>query len=183
LGGEAAEVVAAEADVARGRVPERPYVLMAQPGRFDVSRRAGSVEPVWAYTHLPRALAASGRAVDDAVHAMLSQLERHAPGLRDRTVSRQVFGPGALAAGNSNLVGGDIAGGAPTLLQLVARPRWTRFPYDLPLPGAFIASASTPPGPGVHGMAGFHAAARLAKTRFGIDLDHAEPTAHAGGVA
>ncbi len=170
LGGEAAAIVAAEAEVARGRVPDRPYVLASQPGRFDPTRNAGTVEPLWAYTHLPRALAASERAVQAAAQATLDQLERYAPGLRERTVSVEVSGPAALEAGNANLAGGDIAGGAPSLMQLVARPRWTRFPYDLPLPGAFLASASTPPGPGVHGMAGFHAAARLAKQRFGLDL-------------
>lgn len=170
VGGDASEIAAAEADIARGRVPSRPFVLASQPGRFDATRNAGSVEPLWAYTHLPRALASNAAAITMASEAALDQLERSAPGLRERTVSIQVTSPADLEAGNANLVGGDIAGGAPSLVQLVARPRWSRFPYDLPLPGAFMASSSTPPGPGVHGMAGFHAAARLAKQRFGLDL-------------
>ncbi len=168
LGGRAEEIAAAEAAVASGRIPDRPYVLVAQPGRFDRSRCAGSVEPIWAYAHLPRALAHDPEAVDALAARIVASLEAAAPGCGARTVARRVAGPTVLAGENRNLAGGDIAAGATSLTQLLARPVARRLPYRTPVPGVYLAGASTPPGPGVHGMAGVWAARTALRDRFGI---------------
>jgi len=156
LGGTFREVAASEAASSSGRMPSRPYVLVSQPAVADPSRRVGDIEPVWAYAHVP-----SGDALPDPAHArdaILAELERAAPGLRERIVATHVTTPDDFAAGNPNLVGGDITGGALTLRQLVARPRLSTDPYATSVPGAFLCSASTAPGAGVHGMCGHHAA-------------------------
>jgi len=156
LGGTFSEVAASEADSTSGRMAERPYVLVSQPAVADPSRRVGDVEPVWAYAHVP---AGAGAPVSDVARdAILAQLERFAPGLGERIVATHVTTPQDFAAGNANLVGGDITGGALTLRQLVARPRFGPDPYATSVPGAFLCSASTAPGAGVHGMCGHHAA-------------------------
>jgi phytoene dehydrogenase-like protein len=156
LGGTFREVAASEAASSAGRMPERPYVLVSQPAVADPSRRVGDVEPVWAYSHVPAGDAAPDPAL--ARDAILAELERAAPGLADRIVAMHVTTPAEFAAGNANLVGGDITGGALTLRQLVARPRLGPDPYATSVPGAFLCSASTAPGAGVHGMCGHHAA-------------------------
>jgi phytoene dehydrogenase-like protein len=156
LGGTLHEVAAAEADVVAGRLPARPYVLVAQPAVADADRvAANGHRPLWAYTHVPNGASAgeAGR--------LEAQLDRAAPGWRDLIVARSVRGPADLEAYNANNVGGDIAGGSLGGLQLVARPRLRRDPYRTPLPGVWLCSASTPPGAGVHGMAGWHAAGRV----------------------
>ncbi|GAA1770394.1 NAD(P)/FAD-dependent oxidoreductase [Nocardioides hankookensis] len=153
LGGTFAEIARAEAEVARGRMPERPYVLVGQQYLADPTRSAGDVHPVWAYAHVPHGYAG------DATDAVLAQLERFAPGVRERIVATHVTDPAGFAAYNANYVGGDIAAGATTVRQLVARPRLTD-PYATAVPGAYLCSASTPPGPGVHGMCGHRAALR-----------------------
>ena len=153
-GGTFEEIAAAEADVHRGRMPERPFVLVAQQYLADPSRSVGDVHPVWAYTHVPRAWAG------DATEAVLTQLERFAPGVRDRVVASAVRGPAALAAHNANYVGGDIATGANDPLQVVFRPRIALDPYATGIPGTYLCSAATPPGAGVHGMCGYNAAQR-----------------------
>jgi phytoene dehydrogenase-like protein len=157
LGGTLDEIAASEQAVADGRVPERPYVLLAQHSRFDDSRAPGDRHTAWAYCHVP-----NGSSVD-ATDEIERQIERFAPGFRDTILDRHVMGPQALEAWNPNLVGGDINGGALDLQQLIARPvlQWT--PYRLPgqtQSGAqlYLSSASTPPGGGVHGMCGMHAA-------------------------
>jgi phytoene dehydrogenase-like protein len=109
---------------------------------------------VWAYTHVPNGYAG------DVTDVILNQIERFAPGLRDRIVGRHVISPGAYEAYDPNLVGGDIAVGANDLRQLVVRPRLTLGPYTTGIPGVFLCSAATPPGPGVHGMCGHNAALR-----------------------
>jgi len=156
LGGTFSEIAASEAASTSGRMAERPYVLVSQPAVADPSRRVGDVEPVWAYAHIPTGEAAP--ASDGARDAILGQLERFAPGVSDRIVATHVTTPQDFEAGNANLVGGDITGGALTLRQLVARPRLAPDPYATSVPGAFLCSASTAPGAGVHGMCGHHAA-------------------------
>ncbi len=156
LGGTFGKVAASEAASSGGRMPERPYVLVSQPAVADPSRRVGDVEPVWAYAHVPGGSAAPDPTV--ARDAILGELERAAPGLAARIVATHVTTPSDFAADNLNLVGGDITGGALTLRQLVARPRFGPDPYATSVPGAFLCSASTAPGAGVHGMCGHHAA-------------------------
>ncbi len=152
LGGTAAEVAAAEADVCAGRMPERPFVLVGQQYLADPTRSQGDVHPVWAYAHVPHGF------TGDATGAVLRQIERFAPDVRDRIVGRSVMTPADYAAYNANNVGGDITGGSNSLPQLVARPVLSRNPYTTGIPGVFLCSASTPPGAGVHGMCGWHAA-------------------------
>ncbi len=151
LGGTAAEVAAAEKDTTRGRMPQRPFVLLGQQYLADPSRSVDGVNPVWAYAHVPHAYGG------DATEALLAQVERFAPGFRERVVATHVRGPAAMAAYNPNYVGGDISAGANTALQVVLRPRPALDPYLL-APGVYLCSSSTPPGGGVHGMAGANAA-------------------------
>ncbi|MQA09787.1 MAG: FAD-dependent oxidoreductase [Pseudonocardiaceae bacterium] len=152
LGGTLEEVAHAEREVNRGRMPERPFVLVAQQYLADPSRSAGDIHPVFAYAHVP--LGYSG----DATDAILDQFERFAPGVRERIVGSFVRSTMDLAAYNPNYVGGDIIGGANTPLQLTQRPRIALDPYRTGVPGVFLCSAATPPGAGVHGMCGHNAA-------------------------
>lgn len=153
LGGTFEEIARSEANVARGRVPEAPFVLVAQTSLFDPSRAPAGKHTVWAYCHVPNG---SGQ---DMTEPILRQIERFAPGVRERILAVRATGPADLEAYNANNVGGDIAGGRLDLGQLFTRPTF-RFldPYATPAPGIFLASASTPPGGGVHGMCGYHAA-------------------------
>jgi phytoene dehydrogenase-like protein len=162
VGGTLEEVAAAEHEVARGRHPARPFVLTAQPSRFDPSRTPAGKHTFWAYCHVP-----NGSTVD-MTDAIEDQIERFAPGFRDLVLARHTMGPAALERHNANNVGGDVAGGSHGGLQLVARPRLALDPYTVPLDGtaAFLCSASTPPGAGVHGMCGWWAA-RAALKRLG----------------
>jgi phytoene dehydrogenase-like protein len=146
------ELAAAERDVNRGRMPARPFVLVGQQYLADPGRSAGDVHPVWAYAHVPSGYDGDGE------RAVLDQIERFAPGLRERIVATAVRPPAELEAANPNYVGGDIVTGANTPLQTVVRPRLALDPYSTGAPGLFICSAATPPGGGVHGMAGFNAA-------------------------
>jgi phytoene dehydrogenase-like protein len=152
LVGSFAELVAAEREVADGRMPTRPYVLAAQQYLADPTRAAGDVVPLWAYAHVPKGYRG------DATAAIEAQIERFAPGFGDRVVARHVTTPADLEAYNPAWLGGDIAGGATDPLQLVARPRLAPDPYATGIPGLYLCSASTPPGAGVHGMCGHHAA-------------------------
>ena len=161
LGGTLEEIAASEREPWRGTVAERPYVLLAQPSLFDLSRAPEGKHTAWAYCHVP-----NGSPLDVS-ERIEQQVERFAPGFRDRIVARSALGPAELEAHNANLVGGDINGGAADLRQLFARPVARRSPYTTPLPGIFICSASTPPGGGVHGMCGQHAA-RAALRQLGV---------------
>ncbi|HWC10963.1 MAG TPA: NAD(P)/FAD-dependent oxidoreductase [Acidimicrobiales bacterium] len=154
LGGTLEEVAAAERDVARGRHPERPFVLTSQPSRFDPTRAPPGKHTFWAYCHVP-----NGSSLDMTT-AVEDQIERFAPGFRDRVLARHTMFPADLERHNANNVGGDVAGGSHGGLQLVARPRLAVDPYRVPIDGmeAFLCSASTPPGAGVHGMCGWWAA-------------------------
>lgn len=146
------ELVHAEREVNRGRMPERPFVLLCQQYLADPSRSRGDLHPVWAYAHVPRGYAG------DASEAILGQIERFARGVRERIVARHVRTPAELEAHNPNYVGGDIVTGANTGLQALIRPRFALDPYATGIPGVFICSAATPPGGGVSGMNGFNAA-------------------------
>ena len=154
VGGTFEQVNAAENEVHAGRMPTRPFVLVCQQYLADPQRSAGDVHPVWSYAHVPTGYGG------DATEAIIAQIERFAPGFRDRIVARTVSGPAQLEAHNANYVGGDIAGGANDPWQLMMRPRMSPNPYSLGAKGLYLCSASTPPGGGVHGMGGFHAATR-----------------------
>ncbi len=150
--GSFAEIVAGERLVNRGRMPERPFVLVCQQSLADPTRARGDVHPVWAYAHVP-----SGY-TGDATEALLDQIERFAPGLRERVVDKAIRTTGEIERDNANYVGGDIITGANTPWQTVIRPRLALDPYSTGIPGVFICSAATPPGAGAHGMNGYNAA-------------------------
>ncbi len=152
VGGTFEELVAAEQAVHDGRMPERPFVLVAQQYLADPSRSAGDVHPVWAYAHVPHGWDG------DATEHVLRQLERFAPGTRARVVGSHTTTATEFGAYNPNYVGGDIATGANDAVQAVLRPRPSLRPYATTAPGVYLCSAATPPGAGVHGMAGYHAA-------------------------
>ncbi|HEY2331987.1 MAG TPA: NAD(P)/FAD-dependent oxidoreductase [Acidimicrobiales bacterium] len=152
LGGSAEAITAAERDVATGHVPERPLVLVAQQSMFDDTRAPAGKHTLWAYCHVPVGCE------EDMTARIEAQLERFAPGWRELVLGRAVHGPAELEAHNANYVGGDIAGGASDGLQLLFRPRIALDPYRTPAEGLYLCSASTPPGAGVHGMAGYWAA-------------------------
>ncbi|MEA2423764.1 MAG: hypothetical protein QOH13_174, partial [Thermoleophilaceae bacterium] len=132
---------------------ERPYVLVAQQYLADPTRSVGDVHPVWSYAHVPHGY------TGDATDAVLSQMERFAPGLRERIVGTHVRTPAEMTAYNQNYIGGDIVTGANTPKQILFRPRIALDPYSTGIPGMYICSAATPPGGGVHGMNGANAAA------------------------
>ncbi|MDT7623330.1 MAG: hypothetical protein QOF99_4231 [Pseudonocardiales bacterium] len=153
LSGGFAEVVANERDTSAGRMPERPFVLVGQQYLGDPSRSVGDVHPVYSYAHVPHGY------TGDATEAIIAQFERFAPGFRERIVGKTVRSTAQMAAYNPNYVGGDIVTGAKDIRQLVFGPRATLSPYGLGVPGMYLCSAATPPGPGAHGMCGANASA------------------------
>ena len=154
VAGDFDEIAAAERDVVQGRMPARPFVLVGQQYLADPSRSVGDVHPVWTYAHVP--FGWDG----DATEAILDQIERFAPGTRDRVIAAETTTPSAFAADNPNFVGGNILTGAMDARQLLFGPSAGTRPYDTGVPGHFLCSAATPPGPGAHGMCGHHAARR-----------------------
>src|SRR5688572_16028438 len=150
LGGSFAEIEASEAAVWEGKVTDRPFVLAAQPSLFDPSRAPQGKHTLWAYCHVP-----NGSQID-MTETIENQVERFAPGFRSRILARTATSPAQFESNNANLVGGDTNGGAATITQLFTRP--TTRTYSTPLDGVYICSSSTPPGGGVHGMCGYHAA-------------------------
>lgn len=152
LGGSLEEIAAAERAVAAGEMPERPFVLLAQHTLFDPSRAPRGRHTAWAYCHVPHGFAG------DATAALEAQVERFAPGFREVVLARAARGPAALEAENPNLVGGDVGAGENSLRQTLFRPVARLVPWSTPVPGLYLCSASTPPGGGVHGMCGWHAA-------------------------
>ncbi|MEX0621336.1 MAG: NAD(P)/FAD-dependent oxidoreductase [Solirubrobacterales bacterium] len=152
VGGSLEEIATAEKLVNQGRMPERPFVLVCQQYLADPSRSAGNAHPVWAYAHVPAGYE------DDVTESVIDQIERFAPGLRERIVGCSVRSPMGFAEYNENFVRGDIAVGANTPRQLLMRPRVGFSPYETGIPGVFICSSATPPGGGVHGMCGANAA-------------------------
>ncbi len=158
LGGTFEEIAAGEAAVWRGKHSERPYVLLAQHTLFDPSRAPEGKHTGWAYCHVPNGSTA------DMTEIIERQVERFAPGFRNRILARSVLRPADFERINANYIGGDIAGGVMDLWQLYARPALRLVPYSTPNPRIFICSASTPPGGGVHGMCGYHAARAVLAT-------------------
>ena len=150
LGGTLDEMIISEKACWEGAYAEKPYVLLTQPSLFDATRAPAGQHTAWAYCHVPNG------SDHDYTEAIERQVERFAPGFRDVILARNVLNPAALEDGNANLVGGDIGGGAVMLSQLFMRP--TRQLYATSDPAIYICSSSTPPGGGVHGMCGFHAA-------------------------
>ncbi|MBC2865251.1 phytoene desaturase family protein [Streptomyces mexicanus] len=153
IGADSAEIGAALRAASReGRAPDRPFLITVQPSVVDPTRAPAGKHVFWAYGHVPSGWDG------DLTDAIERQLERFAPGFRDRVLARATAGPPELAARNANYVGGDIATGAVTGLQVLLRPRPSLFPYRTAHPAVFICSSATPPGPGVHGMSGHNAA-------------------------
>jgi phytoene dehydrogenase-like protein len=161
LGGTLEEIAEAEAAVWRGVHPEHPYVLVAQQSLFDASRAPEARHTGWAYCHVP-----SGSNLD-MTEIIERQVERFAPGFRDRILARSRLSPAALETYNENYVGGDITGGVADLGQLFTRPVARVVPYSTPADGIYICSSSTPPGGGVHGMCGYWAARAALRSVFG----------------
>ena len=164
VGGTRAEMAEAENLVAAGRHPERPYVLVSQPSRFDAGRAPAGRQILWSYCHVP-----AGSTLDMS-EAVIAQLERFAPGFRDVVVEFKVTTAAGLAEYNENYVGGDFGAGLMDLRGLLQRPVLSPVPWRTPLPGVYLCSSSTPPGPGVTGMSGFHAARYALKDIFGLPV-------------
>jgi phytoene dehydrogenase-like protein len=152
LGGSFDEIAAAERDVLEGRHPEKPYVLLVQPSVFDATRAPEGKHTLWAYCHIPHG------STWDMTNRIEAQIERFAPGFRDCIRERHTMGPAELARFNPNIIGGDIGGGAGDLAQFFARPVASLDPYATAIEDVYLCSSSTPPGIGVHGMSGYHAA-------------------------
>lgn len=152
LGGSAAQIAAIEAATVRGQMAEQPFVLLGQQYLVDPSRSSAAANPIYAYAHVPHGY------TGDATEAIIGQIERFAPRFRDQIVAMSTRGADQWEPYNANYVGGDIGAGANTMRQIVLRPRVAANPYTLGIPGVYLCSAATPPGAGVHGMGGFHAA-------------------------
>jgi phytoene dehydrogenase-like protein len=150
VGGTLEEIASSEADATSGRLSERPFVIVGQPSICDASRAPAGRHAVWGYCHVPLG------ATTDMTDAIERQIERFAPGFRDRILARHVLAPADLMRANANVVQGDISGGAFEITQFLTRPTWRG--YRTPLDGLYLCSASTPPGAGVHGMCGYWAA-------------------------
>jgi phytoene dehydrogenase-like protein len=135
-------------------MPERPFVLLGQQFVADPGRSNGNVHPIYSYAHVP------AEWTGDATELIIAQIERFAPGFRDRILATHVRTTTDLTRYNPNYVGGDIVTGANTLDQLIFRPRRTTRPYDTGIDGVYLCSAATPPGAGAHGMCGYRAARR-----------------------
>jgi phytoene dehydrogenase-like protein len=144
--------VAAEGEVAKGGHPDKPWVLLVQASTFDPTRAPEGKAALWAYCHVP-----NGSTVD-MTERIEAQIERFAPGFRDRILARHTMATTEVEARNANFVGGDINAGAADLRQFVRRPTLGLDPWRTPAPGVYLCSSSTPPGGGVHGMCGWHAA-------------------------
>jgi phytoene dehydrogenase-like protein len=161
VGGARAELVAAEDAVAHGLHADRPTVLVSDPSVADPGRSRGGVRPLWTYAHVP-----SG-STQDVTEAVTRQIERFAPGFRDVVVGSRCTPAARMERHNENYPGGDISAGAATMWQMVARPTLSPDPYQV-AEGVYLCSASTPPGPGVHGMGGWHAARRALLREFDV---------------
>ncbi|MEV4684908.1 phytoene desaturase family protein [Streptomyces kurssanovii] len=162
LGGTHREVFAAETAVSAGVPAPEPFVLLVDPSVADPGRTRHGKRPLWAYAHVPNG------DDSDPTQLITSRIERYAPGFTDTVIAGRGISAASYEGYNPNYVGGDIGGGAMTLRQSVLRPapRWD--PYRTPLPGVYLCSASTPPGPGVHGMSGYLAALSALRHEFGV---------------
>jgi phytoene dehydrogenase-like protein len=157
VGGSAGEIAASEAAMRHSRHSERPFVLVAQPSLFDPTRAAEGKHTAWAYCHVPNG------SEYDMLETLENQIERFAPGFRECVLARKILSPSALEKMDANLIGGDISGGAMNMRQFFFRPTWRH--YATSAKDVYLCSSSTPPGAGVHGMCGYHAA-RLALSRW-----------------
>ncbi|MEI6949971.1 NAD(P)/FAD-dependent oxidoreductase [Paraflavisolibacter sp. H34] len=164
LGNTIEEIAAGEQAAAEGRLPERPFVLLAQQSLFDATRAPEGKHTAWAYCHVPNGSTA------DMTDAIERQVERFAPGFRDRIIGRHTMNTAQMETHNPNYIGGDINGGIIDLGQLFTRPALRYSPYRTSAKGLYICSSSTPPGGGVHGMCGYHAARQALK-----DIFHTQP--------
>lgn len=160
LGGTFEEIAASEEDAAYGQHPEKPYVLVAQQSLFDDSRAPDGKHTCWAYCHVPNG------STQDMRESILNQLERYAPGVRDCIIGQHSMNTKDMHAYNPNYIGGDINGGKQDITQLFTRPAGLFDPYHIPDTNFYICSASTPPGGGVHGMCGYHAAESALRKEF-----------------
>jgi len=152
LGGTFAEIADTERQRAQGKMVQRPFILVGQQYLADPSRSAGNINPIWAYAHVPYGY------TGDATAAVIDQIERFAPGFRDRITAAVSKTTAELQAYNPNYIGGDIVGGANDRFQVLFRPRVAVNPYATGVPGVYLCSQSTPPGAGIHGLCGYHAA-------------------------
>ena len=152
VGGTIEEMAASEAEINAGKHPDRPYVLMGQPSSCDPSRTPDDRQSVWAYTHVPHG------STEDRTDVIERQIERFAPGFRDTILDRHTYNTVELQAYNANYVGGDIVGGAADFSQFIRRPTLPPSPWTTAIDNVYLCSSSTPPGGGVHGMCGWHAA-------------------------
>ncbi len=175
LGGTWDEIAAAERAVWAGEHPERPFVLLTQPSLFDATRAPSGSHTAWAYCHVP-----NGSTIRMTAR-IENQVERFAPGFKQRILARSLLTTRRLEAYNPNYVGGDINGGVQDWRQLLRRPTSVLRPYDTPLRHVYLCSASTPPGGGVHGLCGYYAAEAVLSTRGTRHSPHAQnaPSAQA----
>jgi phytoene dehydrogenase-like protein len=162
VGGTRREMVVAEREVHAGRHAAHPIVLLSDPAVVDKTREVGGRRPLWTYTHVP-----AGSTVDQT-EAVTAQIERFAPGFRDVVVASRATPAAEMSEHNANYVGGDIAAGEVSLYRMFARPTPWLDPYATGLDDVYLCSASTPPGPGVHGLGGWFAARRALRRTFGI---------------
>lgn len=162
LGGSLNEITASEQAVWDGNHPDNPYVLLSQPSLFDDTRAPEGKHTLWAYCHAPNG------SEEDMSLQIINQIEKHAPGFRDTIIKKHTMNSADFEAYNSNYIGGDINGGAQFFKQLFGRPVLKWDPYKMPVKGYYICSSSTPPGGGVHGMCGYHAAQSALKNEFGL---------------
>lgn len=164
IGGTLQEIVKSEQLTATGYHTEKPFVLLAQQSLFDQSRAPRGKHTAWAYCHVPNG------SFKDMTEAIEKQVERFAPGFRERIIAKSTMNAGQMENYNPNYIGGDINGGIIDLGQLFTRPALRRSPYRTSAKGIYICSSSTPPGSGVHGMCGYHAAKRALKDVFNISV-------------
>ncbi|MDI9877628.1 phytoene desaturase family protein [Flectobacillus rivi] len=160
IGNTFAEIAHSEARTARGEHQEKPFVLLAQQGVYDTSRAPEGKQALWGYCHVPHG------SKQDMTEAIEKQIERFAPGFRERILARHAFNTEQLESYNPNYIGGDINGGIIDWRQLFTRPALKSSPYRTSTKGLYICSSSTPPGGGVHGMCGYHASERVFKDLF-----------------
>ena len=171
LGGTRAEMTATEAEVAAGRIPDRPLTLVSDPAVADPGRIRDGLRPLWTYAHVPQG------DPTDPTERIAAQIERFAPGFRDLVVASRAVPASEMEHHNPALLGGDISMGRVTMARMIARPTPLPDPYRLGGTGWYLCSSATPPGPGVHGMSGWHAARRALRHEFGIrDLPDLSPS-------
>ncbi|MGS2741035.1 phytoene desaturase family protein [Sinomicrobium sp. M5D2P17] len=157
LGNTMEEIVHSEREAGRGKLADKPFVLLAQQSLFDTTRAPKGKHTAWAYCHVPHGSA------EDRTAVIENQVERFAPGFKDFILARNTMNTGEMQAYNPNYIGGDINGGLMDIRQLFTRPALRRSPYRTSAKGLYLCSSSTPPGGGVHGMCGYHAAIRVLK--------------------